>query len=121
MYLRAGICLWLISLSMIIVLASSAGAWAAPLSPAVKDQCGAEIRSKCLRPWRLTPDAITMCVEKNKTTLSPTCQAFWVTAHMCQLEMKTVCNGLNPLTIKSCLRNLRQQFSPLCQETLDIE
>ncbi|BCH62356.1 hypothetical protein RvVAR0630_pl04980 (plasmid) [Agrobacterium vitis] len=91
---------------------------AAPLSPAVKEQCGAEIRSKCLRPWRLTPDAISTCVEENKASLSPTCQAFWVTAHMCQVEMKQVCNGLNPLTIKGCLRNSRQKFSLTCQETL---
>jgi hypothetical protein len=93
---------------------------AAPLSPAVKEQCGAEIRSKCLRPWRLTPDAISACVEENKSTLSPTCQAFWITAHMCQVEMKQVCNGLNPLTIKSCFRNFGQRFSLTCQETLGI-
>jgi hypothetical protein len=93
---------------------------ATPLSPAVKEQCGAEIRSKCLRPWRLTPDAISACVEENKSTLSPTCQAFWVTAHMCQVEMKQVCNGLNPLTIKSCYRNFGQRFSSTCRETLGI-
>jgi hypothetical protein len=93
---------------------------AAPLSPAVKEQCGAEIRSKCLRPWRLTPDAISTCVEENKSSLSPVCQAFWVTAHMCQVEMRQVCNGLNPLTIKSCFRNSAQEFSSTCRETLGI-
>lgn len=94
---------------------------ATPVSPAVKEQCGAEIRSKCLRPWRLTPDAIATCVDGNKSTLSPTCQAFWVTAHMCQLEMKQVCDGLNPLTIKSCFRDSGQKFSPTCRETLGIQ
>lgn len=121
MSMRAVTCLWLTALILTVSMASSATTGAAPLSAAVKQQCGAEIRSRCLRPWRLTPDAITACVEKNKTTLSPTCKAFWITAHMCQLEMKRICNGLNPLTIKSCLRGSRQAFSPVCQETLDLQ
>ncbi len=94
---------------------------AAVPSPEVKKTCGAEIRAMCLRPWRLTPDAISACVEENHSKLSPTCQAFWQTAHMCQLEMKNVCGGLNPFTIKSCLKNSRSQFSQTCQRTLDTD
>lgn len=102
-----------------LVAVSPQVAMAAP-SPAAKDSCGKEIRSICLRPWRLTPDAISECVEENRSRLSPACQDFWTVAHMCQLEMKQVCGGLNPLTIKSCLRNSRDKFSPTCRETLDI-
>lgn len=109
------------SMSVILGLTvASQSIMASPLSPAVKEQCGVEIRLKCLRPWRLTPDAISTCVEENKSTLSPTCQSFWVIAHMCQVEMKQVCNGLNPLTIKSCFRNSGLKFSPTCRETLGI-
>lgn len=92
---------------------------AAP-SPAVKKKCGAEIRSLCLRPWRLTPNSIANCVAENRSDLSPACQSFWDTAHSCQIEMKTICGGLFPLTIRSCLTNSRTQFSELCQEVLDL-
>lgn len=91
---------------------------AAPL-PAVREACGAEIRSLCLRPWRLTPDAISSCVEDNRVDLSPTCRAFWGTTHMCLQEMKEVCGGLNPLTIRRCLRKSPSQLSQTCQEMLD--
>ncbi|SDB69675.1 hypothetical protein SAMN03159422_03550 [Agrobacterium fabrum] len=39
---------------------------------------------------------------------------------MCQAEMKNICGGLNPLTIKSCLRDSIQEFSKTCQDTLDL-
>ena len=103
------------------VLISLQAAMAAAPSAAVKETCGAEIRSVCLRPWRLTPDAISACVEENSSKLSPVCQAFWVTASMCQSEMRDVCGGLNPFTIKSCLKNRKQAFSQVCQETLSAE
>ncbi|MBA68584.1 MAG: hypothetical protein CML30_06885 [Rhizobiales bacterium] len=96
-------------------------AMAAAPSAAVKETCGAEIRSVCLRPWRLTPDAISACVEENSSKLSPVCQAFWVTASMCQSEMREVCGGLNPFTIKSCLKTRKHEFSQLCQDTLNID
>lgn len=93
---------------------------AAPL-PAVKEQCGAEIRSLCLRPWRMTPGSIADCVAENRSDLSPICQTFWDDAHRCQLEMQSVCGGLFPLTIKSCLSSSRAQFSPFCQDVLDLD
>ena len=93
---------------------------AAP-SPAVKEQCGAEIRSLCLRPWRITPGSIADCVAENRSDLTPVCQTFWDDAHRCQLEMQSVCGGLFPLTIKSCLSNSRAQFSPFCQDVLDLD
>ena len=96
-------------------------AMAAAPSAAVKETCGAEIRSVCLRPWRLTPDAISACVEENASQLSPVCQAFWVTASMCQSEMREVCGGLNPFTIKSCLKDRKSDFSEVCQGTLYAE
>lgn len=89
-------------------------------SPAVKEQCGAEIRSLCLRPWRLTPDSIANCVAENRSGLSPVCQSFWDTAHTCQIEMRAICGGFFPLTIRSCLSGSRAQFSELCQEVLDL-
>ncbi|MGK6316732.1 hypothetical protein [Neorhizobium sp. DT-125] len=104
-----------------ILLMSSQSVVAAPPSPQVKEICGAKMRSLCLRPWRLTPDAISNCMEENKSKLSPECQAFWVTAHICQQEMKQICGGLNPLTIKSCLKNSRDKFSQMCQETLKVD
>ena len=103
------------------ILVSSQVAFAAAPSPAIKEQCGAEIRSFCLRPWRLTPDSISNCVEDKRSKLSPVCQAFWETARLCQLEMRNVCGGLFPLTIKRCLANSRDQFSETCRETLDIK
>lgn len=89
-------------------------------SPAVKEACGAEIRSLCVRPWRLSPDSINQCARQNREKLSPACQIFWDTAQMCQAEMKNICGGLNPLTIKSCLRDSIQEFSKTCQDTLDL-
>jgi len=104
----------------ILALLLQAPLAAAP-SEAVKQVCGAQIRSLCLRPWRFTPDAIASCVAQNRMQLSLECQGFWETAHMCQLEMAQVCGGLNPLTIKGCLANSRQAFSPVCQETLGLD
>jgi hypothetical protein len=104
-----------------IVLMSSQVAIGATPSPGVKETCGAEIRSLCLRPWRLTPDSILSCVEENRSKLSPVCQAFWETAHRCQLEMKSVCGGLSPLTIKSCLANSGSKFSETCRKTLKLK
>lgn len=89
-------------------------------SAAVKEQCGAEIRSLCLRPWRLTPSSIASCVAEHRENLSPACQSFWDTAHACQLEMQTICGGLFPLTIKRCLSTSQAQFSQLCQQVLDL-
>ncbi len=89
-------------------------------SPAVKEACGAEIRSLCVRPWRLSPDSISQCARQNREKLSPACQIFWDTAQMCQAEMKNICGGLNPLTIKSCLRESVHKFSKTCQDTLDL-
>jgi hypothetical protein len=40
---------------------------------------------------------------------------------MCQREIQNVCGGINPLTIKSCLRNSIHQFSATCQETFDLQ
>ncbi len=117
----AGKRLWPSSISALSLFISLQAAMAAAPSAAVKETCGAEIRSICLRPWRLTPDAISACVEENAPKLSPVCQAFWVTASMCQSEMREVCGGLNPFTIKSCLKNQRHEFSQLCQDTLNIE
>jgi hypothetical protein len=88
-------------------------------SPAVKKACGAELRSMCLRPWRLTPESIASCAEENRAQLSPMCQTFWDTARMCQLEMKTVCGSLSPLTVKRCLADSRDRFSATCRETLN--
>ncbi|HEY8336203.1 MAG TPA: hypothetical protein VIQ05_20625 [Tardiphaga sp.] len=105
----------------IAILASSQVVNAAPSSPAVKQACGAELRSLCLRPWRLTPDAISQCVEDNRAKLSPVCQAFWETARLCQLEMKNVCGGLFPLTIKRCLAESGAEFSATCRETLNLK
>jgi hypothetical protein len=110
-----------LTLLMIGILALSQVAIAAPLSPAVKEACGAELRSLCLRPWRLTPDSISSCVEENRSKLSPACQAFWETARLCQLEMKTICGGLFPLTIKRCLAHSGDKFSKACRETLNIK
>jgi hypothetical protein len=104
-----------------VAFMSSQVAIAAAPSPAVKEACGAEIRSFCLRPWRLTVDSISRCVEENRSKLSPACQAFWETAHKCQLEMKDVCGGLFPLTIKRCLANSGDKFSRTCRETLGIK
>lgn len=89
-------------------------------SPAVKEACGAEIRSLCVRPWRLSPDSISQCARQNREKLSPVCQIFWDTAQMCQAEMKNICGGLNPLTIKICLREFVHKFSKTCQDTLDF-
>lgn len=108
-------------ISALSLFISLQAAIAAAPSAAVKETCGAEIRSICLRPWRLTPDAISACVEENAPKLSPVCQAFWVTASMCQSEMREVCGGLNPFTIKSCLKNQRHEFSQLCQDTLNTD
>ncbi|WP_162901518.1 hypothetical protein [Breoghania sp. L-A4] len=109
------------SISALSLFISLQAAIAAAPSAAVKEACGAEIRSVCLRPWRLTPDAISACVEENASKLSPVCQAFWVTARMCQSEMREVCGGLNPFTIKSCLKNKKHEFSQVCQDTLNKE
>ncbi|NDW06835.1 hypothetical protein [Jiella pacifica] len=109
-----------IALTVGLLSVGNAGFAAAP-TPAVKEECGTEIRSMCLRPWRLTPSAISACVADHQSELSPTCQDFWETAQICQHEMVEVCGGLNPFTIKSCLRNSKAKFSPLCQETLDID
>lgn len=117
----AGRLLRLTLLMAIGILASSRVVNAASLSPTVKEACGAELRSLCLRPWRLTPDAISQCVEDNRSKLSPACQAFWKTAHMCQLEMKNVCGGLFPLTIKRCLAESGAKFSETCRETLNVK
>lgn len=100
-------------------VASEGGVAVAP-SAAVKEQCGAEIRSLCLRPWRLTPGSIASCVAEHRENLSPVCQSFWDTAHACQLEMQTICGGLFPLTIRRCLSTSQAQFSPLCQKVLDL-
>lgn len=110
----------LISVAASLSMSFQVAIAAAP-SPAVKETCGAEIRSFCLRPWRLTPDSISRCVEENLSKLTPICQAFWRTAQMCQLEMKSVCGGLSPLTIKHCLANSRDKFSETCRETLVVK
>ena len=109
------------SACMLICLAavSSQHTVAADPSPALREACGAEIRSLCLRPWRITPDAISNCVEDNRLELSSTCQVFWATTRLCLLEMKEVCGGLNPLTIRRCLRNSASQLSHACQEMLN--
>ncbi len=99
---------------------ASEGVVAVAPSPAVKEQCGAEFRSVCLRPWRLTPTSIANCIAEHREDLSPVCQSFWDTAHACQLEMQTICGGLFPLTIKSCLSTSQARFSPLCQQVLDL-
>jgi len=75
--------------------------------------CGQEIRSLC--PWRFTPDAISSCVEENRADLSVACQAFWDTANQCQAEMRVVCGGLNPFTIRACIAERRNQFSQSCR------
>lgn len=75
--------------------------------------CGQEIRSLC--PWRFTPDTISSCVEENRADLSVTCQAFWDTANQCQAEMRVVCGGLNPFTIRACIAGRRNQFSQSCR------
>lgn len=107
-------------LALAALLADAVASELAVPPPAVKAQCGAEIRSLCLRPWRLTPDSIADCVAENRSDLSPVCQSFWDTAHACQLEMKAICGGLFPLTIRSCLSDSRAQFSALCQDVLDL-
>jgi hypothetical protein len=93
---------------------------AAPLSPEIKEKCAEEIRSFCLRPWQLTPDAITKCVEENRTKLSPDCQGFWEVASICQKEMREICGWKFPLFIRSCFAESRARFSSTCQETLGI-
>ena len=103
-----------------IICVSGPIAVAAAPSPAVKKACGAEMRSLCLRPWRFTPDAISICVEENRSKLSFACQEFWDAARKCQVEMKNVCGGLNPFTIKSCLANSADKFSESCRQTLGI-
>lgn len=103
------------------VAISSQAAMADAPSPAVKKACGAEIRSLCVRPWRLSPDGISQCARRNRDKLTPECQIFWDTAQMCQSEMKTICGGINPLTIKSCLGKSVQRFSTTCQKTLDLK
>jgi hypothetical protein len=85
----------------------------------VKKTCEAEILSICVRPWRLTPDAISSCVEENRLKLSSTCRVLWATLRECQLEVKEVCGGLNPLTINHCLKNSIGKFTPTCRKTLN--
>lgn len=116
---------WPVRFALVLMLlmtdgVASEGVVTAAPSPAVKEQCGAEIRSLCLRPWRLTPNSIATCVAENRADLSPVCQGFWDTAHACQLEMQTICGGLFPLTIRSCLSTSQAQFSQLCQNVLDL-
>jgi hypothetical protein len=100
---------------------STAFAVAAPPSPELKEKCGAEMRTLCLRPWRMTPDSISDCVSEDRSQLSPICQGFWTFAYACQLEMKSVCGGLSPFTIKQCLANSGDQFSAKCREFLDLK
>src|SRR5688572_3507961 len=99
---------------------SSPAVFAQAPSPAVKEKCGAEIRSFCLRPWRLTPGAITECVEENSSKFSPECSAFWKVASGCQQEMKRICGLKFPLLINNCFKSSGKEFSSLCQETLGI-
>lgn len=94
---------------------------AAPPSPEVKEKCSEEIRSICLRPWRLTPDAISECVEDNRAKLSPDCQGFWEVASVCQKEMREICGWKFPLLIRSCFAESREKFSNTCQATLGIQ
>lgn len=108
----ACVLIWLAAVSF-----SNAMAAAPPLD--VGEACRAEIRSLCLRPWRLTPDAISRCVEDNRLELSSTCRVFWDATHMCLLELEEVCGGLNPLMIGRCLRNSTGKISQACQEMLN--
>ncbi|HXH47163.1 MAG TPA: hypothetical protein VNK51_25400 [Bradyrhizobium sp.] len=121
---KSNLARWLRRLSVVaaaaILGASQAASAGAPV-PEIKEQCAAEIRSFCLRPWRLTPDAIMECAQENRAKLSPACIGFLETAQMCQLEMKNVCGGLFPLTIKRCLANSADKFSERCRETLEIK
>lgn len=90
-------------------------------SQAERKICGREIRSVCpWRPWRPTPNDITTCVEKKRVRLSPNCQRFWDTANMCQAEIRTVCGGLNPFTLRGCLKKRREEFSQVCQASFDL-
>jgi hypothetical protein len=100
---------------------SAAFAVAAPPSPDMKEKCSAEMRALCLRPWRMTPDSISACVSEHRSQLSPVCQGFWTFAYACQLEMKSVCGGLSPFTIKQCLANSGNQFSATCRGFLDLK
>jgi hypothetical protein len=90
-------------------------------SPAVKEKCGAEIRSFCLRPWNLTPSAISECVEERRAELTPECQEFWKVASGCQKEMKSICGWKFPLMVHSCFEDSGKEFSNICRETLDIK
>ena len=103
------------------VAAFTGVAIAATPSPEIKDKCGSEMRSLCLRPWRLTPDSITACISENQSRLSPVCQGFWRSASACQLEMRQVCGGLSPLTIKQCLTGSGDKFSESCRQFLDLQ
>jgi hypothetical protein len=113
--------LWRRSLALAAVFVAWPIMVSAHPSPAVKKACGAELRAMCLRPWRLTPESIASCAEENRAQLSPACQAFWDTTRTCQLEIKTVCGGLFPLTIKRCLADSRDRFSQTCREAFDKE
>ncbi|SCB39800.1 hypothetical protein GA0061103_5573 [Rhizobium multihospitium] len=117
---RSG-CLHLRSACMLICLVTAfpQPALAAVLEPSVKKACEAEILSICVRPWRLTPDAISICVEENRLKLSSMCRVLWATLRKCQLEVKEVCGGLNPLTINHCLKNSIGKFTSTCRETLN--
>lgn len=113
-----------VTLSTILVIMSVPILWqvaiAAPPSPEIKQKCGEEIRSFCLRPWQLTPDAIFKCVEENRAKLSPDCQGFWEVASICQKEMREICGWKFPLFIRSCFAEAQAKFSTTCQETLGI-
>jgi hypothetical protein len=113
------------ALSTILIIISvpilSQVAVATPPSPEIKEKCSQEIRSFCLRPWRLTPDAISQCVEDNRAKLSADCQGFWEVASGCQKEMREICGWKFPLLIRSCFAESRAKFSSTCQATLGIE
>lgn len=113
------------ALSTIPIVISIPSMWqvavAASPSPEIKEKCSEEIRSFCLRPWRLTPDAISACVEENREKLSPDCQGFWEVANGCQKEMREICGWKFPLLIRSCFVESREKFSSTCQATLGIE
>lgn len=113
------------ALSAIPIVISFPGMWqaavAASPSPEIKEKCSEEIRSFCLRPWSLTPDAISACVEENRAKLSPDCQVFWEVANGCQKEMREICGWKFPLLIRSCFSESRAKFSSTCQETLGID
>jgi hypothetical protein len=113
-------CFNLRSACMLICLiwAFPQSAMAAAHESSVKKACEAEILSICVRPWRLTPDTISSCVEENRLKLSSTCQAVWATTYLCMQKVKEVCGGLNPLTINGCLKNSVHEFSSTCQRLL---